>query len=193
MAELANTAVDFVGDRGNTKQTIIGIPAQAAANKPGILMLQDVDDSGVVGEHYEWYDHTGAKRTSTSIPTNQDSDGTVISGNTTMAILTAYEDDVCTAGAAYAVSPVAGTITKIYSVIHGTIGTANCTVTAAVQGGTAIPETITIAYSGSNAGDIDSCTPASNNTVTAGQRISLTTDGAGSNVVPCDYTILISM
>uniref|UniRef100_A0A6M3K5C2 Uncharacterized protein n=1 Tax=viral metagenome TaxID=1070528 RepID=A0A6M3K5C2_9ZZZZ len=74
------------GDRHNSKQQILGIPCQAAANKPGILLLQDVDDSGVYGDHYMWFDSDGNLRHHTSIPTNQDSDGSTISGGATTTL-----------------------------------------------------------------------------------------------------------
>ena len=80
MAVLENTAVTFFGDRRNRQQMILGIPAQSASDKPGILCLQDVDNSGVIGNNYFWFDSTGQPRYDTSIPTNQDSDGTAMSG-----------------------------------------------------------------------------------------------------------------
>jgi len=78
MAVLTDLDVIFIGSRKNDKQAILAIPAQAAANKPGILCLQEVDDSGVVGEVYIWPDSASALRYGTAIPTNQDGEGTVI-------------------------------------------------------------------------------------------------------------------
>ena len=88
MAVTTDKTVIPLGDRRNKKQSVVMIPAQAAANKPGILNLQDADDSGVVGDHYEWFDHLNRKRYHTSIPTNQDSDGEVFVGRATTDTLT---------------------------------------------------------------------------------------------------------
>lgn len=52
--------------------------AKATADKPGILRLDAVADDGTVTPYYLWVDSTGDLRIHTSIPTNQDSDGTVV-------------------------------------------------------------------------------------------------------------------
>ena len=77
-----DVAITFFGARDNVRQQILGIPAQAAADKPGLIMMQDVDDSGVVGDHYMWFDSNNNLRTHTSKPTDQDSDGTAIGSGT---------------------------------------------------------------------------------------------------------------
>ena len=86
--------------------------------------------------------------------------------------------------------PKAGTISKISSIINGSIS-GDAVITANVDGGADIPETLTITNS-SNAGTIHSCTPGSNNTVTAGQYISLTTNGSSSGAVKAEFTIEIT-
>ena len=65
---------------------ILAIPAKAEADKPGLLLLQDVDNNGTYGDHYIWFDHNGNLRTHTSKPTDQDSDGSVISGGATTTL-----------------------------------------------------------------------------------------------------------
>ena len=70
------------------------------------------------------------------------------------------------------VSPVTGTISKIWSVIDGTCTTGDPTLTFSIAGTPITTGAITIAYSGSAAGDIDSCAPSAANAVTAGQIIS---------------------
>ncbi len=82
MAVLTNTAVTFFGDRENRKQMILGIPAKAEADKPGLILLQDVDDSAVIGNHYMWFDSANTLRVHTSIPTDQDGDGTAVGSGT---------------------------------------------------------------------------------------------------------------
>ena len=59
------TSKDIVafGDRANRKQMQLLIPAEATANKPGILILGNVDGSGTVGNGAcLWADNTGAIR-----------------------------------------------------------------------------------------------------------------------------------
>ena len=106
---------------------------------------------------------------------------------------TARIPDVSTAGsAAFAVSTVAGTLSKIYTGLEGTIATANAVLTASIDGGTNITQTITIAYDGSAAGDVDSCTPADNNTVSVGSIIKLLTDNASTNAIGATVTFEIT-
>jgi hypothetical protein len=63
------------GDR----QTIAVIDTVAAPEKPSILCLYAVaDTTGVKTPYYLWVDSTGDLRIHTALPTNQDSDGTVI-------------------------------------------------------------------------------------------------------------------
>lgn len=87
------------------------------------------------------------------------------------------------------VAPRAGTMTKIYSVIDHALATGNATLTAKI-GATAVTNgVITIAESGSAAGDVDEATPSANNTFAAGDVISVTVGGtnddtdAGAEVV----------
>ena len=113
-------------------------------------------------------------------------------------ILNVALDDISTNGkSCYVVAPKAGTITKISSIIDGTISVDDALITANVNGGADIPDSLTGILSfaisnASNAGTIDSCTPGSNNTVTAGQYISLRTNGASSGAVKAVFTIEIT-
>ena len=109
-------------------------------------------------------------------------------------VLTGRITDVSTVGsAAYATSPVAGTLSKIYTVLEGTIATADAVLTASIDGGTDITETVTIAYDGSAAGDKDSCTPADNNTVAVGSVIKLITNNASTNAVGACVSFVITI
>lgn len=109
------------------------------------------------------------------------------------AYLTVKLDDISTAGQIYVVSPVAGTISKIYSVINGAIATADAVLTSKI-GGTAITNgAITVANSGSAAGDVDSATPTALNTITAGAAIEIETNGASTNTVEVVITIEITL
>ena len=90
--------------------------------------------------------------------------------------------DISTASSHWTVSPVAGTITKIYSVIDGTTATAAAVLTFEIGGVAVTGGTVTIADA-SSAGDVDSATPTAANTVTAGQAIECITDGGSTNTV----------
>lgn len=99
--------------------------------------------------------------------------------------------DISTASSAYVVAPFAGTITKIYSVIDAAITGANATITPSIGGVSITGGAITIAQSGSAAGDVDSCTPSAANTVNAGQAIKIESDGASTNTCKAEFTIVI--
>lgn len=86
-------------------------------------------------------------------------------------------DDVSTAATIYLPIPYAGTVTKVVTVLAGSLTTANAIVTVRNAAGTSMG-TLTITQSGSAAGDIDVLSPVSNNTVTNDSRISVETDGA---------------
>ena len=100
--------------------------------------------------------------------------------------------DVSTASSCFVVAPKAGTISAIHSIIDGTLATDNAVVTANVNGGSNISNQITIANS-SGAGTIDTCSPGDNNTVSSGNYIQLTTDGASTNTVSAVFTITITL
>lgn len=100
--------------------------------------------------------------------------------------------DISTASSVWVVAPHAGDITAIYSVINGAIATANAIITAKIGGVAVTDSSITIAFSGSAAGDVDSSTPSAANTVTAGQAIEIITDGGSANAVRATFTIVIT-
>jgi hypothetical protein len=107
--------------------------------------------------------------------------------------LTTSIADISTAGQIYVVSPVAGTISKIYSVINGAISGANAILTPKI-GGTAITDgAITVAFSGSAAGDVDSSTPTALNTVATNDAIEIETDGGSTGTVEVVLTIEITL
>lgn len=91
--------------------------------------------------------------------------------------------DVSTASSNYAMSPVSGVIDKIYTVIEGVPTVADATVTFYINGVAITNSTITITVSGAAAGDVDSSTPTANNTVVAGDKLTVTSDGASTTAV----------
>ena len=97
--------------------------------------------------------------------------------------LTGRIADISTAGQVYLVSPVAGKVTGIRSVIAGAIATADADLTGKINGSAITGGVVTVATSGSAAGDTDSATPTAANTVAVGDNIEIETDGGSTNVV----------
>jgi hypothetical protein len=106
--------------------------------------------------------------------------------------LTAKLKDVGGTNVAYVVAPFDGTITKVYTAIDQAIATADAVLTVAIGGVSTTPATITIAYSGSAAGDIDSVTITNNNTVVAGDKITITSDGGTSTAADVFCTLVFT-
>lgn len=98
-------------------------------------------------------------------------------------VLTAELDDISTASSTWVVSPFAGDIDEVWTVLHGSIATSDATITPKIGGTAMTGGGITVAQSGSAAGDVDSSTPSANNTVSAGGAIEIATDGASTNTV----------
>jgi hypothetical protein len=107
-------------------------------------------------------------------------------------VLNAVIDDISTAGSYWVVAPHAGSISKIYTVIDTAITVADAAITFEI-GGTAVTNgAITIAYSGSAAGTVDSSTPTALNVLTAGQALELITDGGSTDASKAEVAIVIS-
>jgi hypothetical protein len=98
--------------------------------------------------------------------------------------------DVSTAETIYIPMPYAGTIAKVTTVLEGAITVADATIN--VKNSSAVSMgTITVAYTSSAAGDVDSLSPASNNTVTADDYITVETDGGSTNAQRLWVTIIL--
>lgn len=94
-------------------------------------------------------------------------------------------------GTTRVVSPVAGLVTKVWSVIEGALTTGNATLTSKI-GATAITNgLVTITQAGSAAGDVDSATPTALHTVAAGDVLALTVGGTNDAAVGAVVTFLI--
>jgi hypothetical protein len=91
----------------------------------------------------------------------------------------------------YVVSPHAGDITKIYTVIDGVVSTADITITAKIGSTGVTNGVVTIATAASAAGDVDSATPTAANTVTAGQAINFTVTGGGAGGSPRIHLVAV--
>lgn len=105
-------------------------------------------------------------------------------------ILSGYIDDVSTASTVYIPIPYAGTVSKIITVLEGSITGANSTVTVA-NSAAASMGTLTITQSGSAAGDVDTLAPSANNTVTADSFMTVSSDGASTTHATLRFTIVL--
>lgn len=95
--------------------------------------------------------------------------------------ITTKIDDFGSTVTTYIVIPYTCTINKVWTCAQGVANGVNTILTCKNNAGTSMG-TITIAFAGS-AGDLDSLTPVSNNTFTAGQLMSITSDGGATNSV----------
>lgn len=95
--------------------------------------------------------------------------------------ITCELDDLSTASTTYCAVPTDGKVIKLITVLHTAITTGNAAVTAGLSGTAITGCSITVAFSGSAAGDIDSCTPTGANDAQEDNYLSITTDG-GSTV-----------
>lgn len=113
--------------------------------------------------------------------------------NVNTSILNTILTDVSTASDVYIVVPFACTVTKCYSALQATINTADSVVTLKIGATPMTGGTMTITASGSAPGDIDSCTPTANNTLTAGQVITIDTDGGSTGTAALVLTFVLSL
>ena len=107
--------------------------------------------------------------------------------------LTCEIPDISTADQVYVPIPegCGGEVIEIRSAIHGAISVADADLTAKI-GGTAMTNgVITVAQSGSAAGDVDVCNPSGLNYVSPGDAIEIETDGASTGTVTVTMTIVI--
>jgi fermentation-respiration switch protein FrsA (DUF1100 family) len=91
------------------------------------------------------------------------------------------------------VSPFAGTLTRLQSVIAGALATGDATITASINGTAVTGGVLTIAQAGSAAGDADAATPSAANAVAVGDVIALTVGGTNSNAVAATVTLTFTV
>lgn len=64
---------------GKNVQAAVHVLAKPVQDHPGLLILDAVADStGVITPYYLWVDSDGKLRISSTLPTNQNSDGTIV-------------------------------------------------------------------------------------------------------------------
>ncbi|ANK79394.1 MAG: hypothetical protein TEF_00270 [Rhizobiales bacterium NRL2] len=108
------------------------------------------------------------------------------------AYLTAKAADLSGTDVYRLVAPLAGDISKFRSVIDGALADGDATLTLSINGTPVTNGVITIAESGSAAGDVDVATPTAANTVEAGDVIEITVGGANSAARVADTVLEIT-
>ena len=105
--------------------------------------------------------------------------------------VTAEIEDVSTASSTFVAIPDGGRVIKIISTLQGAISGGNAAISFEI-GGTAITGGgITVAHSGSAAGDVDTAEPTAANRVEEDGTIEMITDGASSGTKILNVTFVI--
>lgn len=106
--------------------------------------------------------------------------------------VTCHLADVSADSSTFVVSPIAGQVTKVWSVLHSAITVANAIVTAKIGGVAMTNGALTITQAGSAAGDVDTATPTAANVVAAGGAIELDSDGGSTTTAAMTFTLEIT-
>jgi hypothetical protein len=101
-------------------------------------------------------------------------------------------DDISTASSRFIPCPAAGNITGIISVLQGAITVADGTFRLRIGGVDVTDSTVTIAQSGSAAGDVDTATPTAANTVTANSAIEVQCLGSSTTAAEVEVMIIVT-
>jgi hypothetical protein len=105
--------------------------------------------------------------------------------------VTAEIEDISTASSTFVAVPDGGRVIKIITALQGAITSVNAGISFEI-GGTAITGGgITVAYSGSAAGDVDSAEPTAANRVEEDGTIEMITDGASTGTTKLLVTFVI--
>ena len=105
--------------------------------------------------------------------------------------ITAKIADISTASSTFVGIPDGGRIIKIITALQGTIATADGAITFEIGGTAMTTSAITVAYSGSAAGDVDTSEPTALNTVSEDGTIEMITSGAPTNAIVLYGTFVI--
>ena len=150
-------------------------------------------DSIPAGEIHEPKGVTTATSGSVYVANGGSGDWTPLN-NLNLIAINVHHDEVDSATSKYVVAPVAGNIQKIYGVLDGGFTGGDTTLTAKIGGVSVTNGAMTFATSGSAAGDVQTATPSAANTVTAGQAIEFSSDGASSTAgTHVELTILLDV
>ena len=105
--------------------------------------------------------------------------------------ITAEIEDISTASSTFVAIPDGGKIVKIITALQGAISGANAAITFEIGGTAVTGGAITVAHSGSAAGDVDSAEPTAANRVEEDGTIEMITDGASTGTKKLLVTFVI--
>jgi hypothetical protein len=105
--------------------------------------------------------------------------------------ITAEIEDISTASSTFVAIPDGGKVVKILTALQGAISGANAAITFEVGGTAMTNSAITVAYSGSAAGDVDTSEPSAANRVEEGGTIEMITDGGSTGTAKLLVTFVI--
>ena len=105
--------------------------------------------------------------------------------------LTAEIEDISTASSTFVAVPDGGKIIKIITALQGAISGGNAAISFEIGGTAVTGGGITVAHSGSAAGDVDTAEPTAANTVVEGDAIEMISDGGSSTACECVVTFVI--
>jgi len=105
--------------------------------------------------------------------------------------LTAEIEDISTASSTFVAVPDGGNIIKIITALQGAISGANAGLSFEIGGTAVTGGGITVAHSGSAAGDVDSAEPTAANQVEEGGTIEMLTDGGSTGANKLNVTFVI--
>ena len=105
--------------------------------------------------------------------------------------ITAEIEDISTASSTFVAIPDGGKIVKIITALQGAISGANAAITFEIGGTAVTGGAITVAHSGSAAGDVDSSEPTAANRVEEDGTIEMITDGASTGAKKLLVTFVI--
>ena len=113
--------------------------------------------------------------------------------NSNLVYIFASIPDVSTASSVFVPNPLAGNIVKIVTVLQGAITVADATLRLRIGGTPVTDSDVTIAFSGSAAGDVDSNDPTAANTVTANSAIEIQNFGTSTTAAGAEVLIAIDV
>jgi hypothetical protein len=99
--------------------------------------------------------------------------------------------DVSTASSTFVPVPDGGKIIKIITALQGAITSVNAGISFEIGGTAVTGGGITVAYSGSAAGDVDTAEPTAANDLSEDGTIEMITDGASATACECVVTFII--
>jgi len=179
---------------GLTYRAIRHIQGRKAANYPGILSLDACSDAGALTQYYIWIDSNGLIRASSTLPTDQDANGsilTVVGQKEVLTVPVSFEADGVGVQTVY--FPYAVTINRVRSCVTKVLGATNTgTITAKNAAGTGMTGgVVTLAISAAVGELDDSGAISANNTIAADSFMTLTTaktTAGGTAAAYVEYT-----